>query len=203
MFAGSLVWALVTMGAAVESVALGVASLALWIYVVSRVARRVRAMKDTPPPGRSATPAYLIVVPIAVALIQPALAGPVTEWSRSRAIRNSEALLADIERYRAANGRYPLSLVALHNDYKPSIIGIRQYVYEPNAEAYNLLFETFTFRFGTREIVMYNPRDQHAMTSHAMDRLQLTPAQLELDQQRGHYALHDAPHPHWKYYWFD
>jgi hypothetical protein len=20
---------------------------------------------------------------------------------------------------------------------------------------------------------------------------------------RGHYAVHDAPHPHWKYFWFD
>ena len=50
---------------------------------------------------------------------------------------------------------------------------------------------------------MYNPRDQQAMTSHKMDRLQLTPQELALEQRRGHYAVHDAPHPHWKYFWFD
>jgi hypothetical protein len=31
----------------------------------------------------------------------------------------------------------------------------------------------------------------------------MTPAQLALDQQRGYYARHDAPEPHWKYFWFD
>ena len=50
---------------------------------------------------------------------------------------------------------------------------------------------------------MYNPRDQHAMTSHKMDRLQLTPAQVALDQTRGHNALHNTAHSHWKYFWFD
>lgn len=61
----------------------------------------------------------------------------------------------------------------------------------------------FALHFGTREFVMYNPGDQHAMTSHKMDRLQLTPPQLALEQSRGHYAVHDAPHLHWKYFWFD
>jgi hypothetical protein len=57
--------------------------------------------------------------------------------------------------------------------------------------------------FGTREFVMYNPRDQQVMTSHKMDRLQLTPQALAVEQSRGHYAVHDAPHAHWKYFWFD
>ncbi|MFN2399892.1 MAG: hypothetical protein ABR543_14835 [Gemmatimonadaceae bacterium] len=70
-------------------------------------------------------------------------------------------------------------------------------------DAYNLFFEQFTFRLGTREFVMYNPRDQQVMTSHKMDLLQLTPEELALDQTRGHNAVHDAPHPHWKYFWFD
>ena len=33
--------------------------------------------------------------------------------------------------------------------------------------------------------------------------LPLTPEELALDRTRGHYAVHDAPHPHWKYFWFD
>jgi hypothetical protein len=51
--------------------------------------------------------------------------------------------------------------------------------------------------------VMYNPRDLQTMTSHKADRLQLTPQQQAIEQGRGHYAVHDARHPHWKYFWFD
>ena len=40
-------------------------------------------------------------------------------------------------------------------------------------------------------------------TSPKFDRLQLTPQALALEQTRGHDAVHDAPHPHWKYFWFD
>ena len=64
-----------------------------------------------------------------------------------------------------------------------------------------MLFEPFTFRFGTREIVMFNPRDEHEMTSHDSDLLRRSPEQLQF--RRGYYAVHDAPQPHWKYFWFD
>jgi hypothetical protein len=57
-------------------------------------------------------------------------------------------------------------------DYWPGVTGISGYHYEPNGDAYNLLFEQFTYRLGTREFVMYNPRDEHVMTSHAMDLLE-------------------------------
>ena len=80
---------------------------------------------------------------------------------------------------------------------------IEAYHYEPSGDAYNLFFEQFSDRFGTREFVMYNPRNQQAMTSHKMDRLQLSPQELVLEQTRGHYAVHDASQPHWKYFWFD
>jgi hypothetical protein len=63
-----------------------------------------------------------------------------------------------------------------------------------------LLSTPFALHFGTREFVMYNPRDLQAMTSHKVDLLQLTPQELALEQSRGHYAVHDAPQPHWKYF---
>jgi hypothetical protein len=87
--------------------------------------------------------------------------------------------------------------------YVPGVIGIEKYHYEPSGDVYNLYFEQFALQFGTREFVMYNPRDQQAMTSHKRDLLQLTPEELVLEQSRGHYAVHDAPQPHWKYFWFD
>lgn len=128
---------------------------------------------------------------------------PAIEFSRSRAIWNSAQLIADIEQYRAANGRYPASLLSVWEDNKPWVIGVRQYHYEPSGDAYNMFFEQLVLPFGTREFVMYNPRDAHALISHKRDLLQLTPQELALEQTRGHYAVHDAPHPHWRYFWFD
>jgi hypothetical protein len=204
LITSSVVWIILSLGAFLSSgLSLGVAFLALGVYVVSIVLPRLRLLKRGPPRPTSAVPLYLLILPVAVLLLQVAVAGPATEFSRSRAIRNSARLIADIEQYRAVHGRYPPSLLSVWKDYSPSVIGINEYHYEPSGDAYNLFFEQVTFRFGTREFVVYNPRDQHVMTSHKMDLLQMTPEELALDQSRGHYAVHDAQHPHWKYFWFD
>jgi hypothetical protein len=131
----------------------------------------------------------LVVVPVAAALLRLTLVGPAVAFSRDRAIRNSEPLIAAIEQYRTTNGRYPASLLSVNPDYRPGVIGVPGYHYEPNGAAYNLFFEQFTHRFGTREFVIYNPRGEHVMTSHAMDLLDLTPQQLELERTRGHCAV--------------
>jgi hypothetical protein len=205
LIASSVVWIMMSLGALISSgFLLGVGALAFWIYVVWRVWPRLRLLKSAPPESTCPAAFYLLVVPVAVALLQMALVAPAIEFSRSRAIRNSARLIADIEQYRAANGRYPASLLSLwEDDYKPRIIGIERYHYEPSGEAYNVFFEQLALNFGTREFVMYNPRDEQAMTSHKVDRLQLTPQELAVEQSRGHYAVHDARHPHWKYFWFD
>lgn len=199
----SVVWLLLSFAAFWESVMLGVGAVVLLAYVVRKLLPHLKSLKTTTATGPSRVPWYLLIVPVAVIFIQLALARPVSEFSRNRAIRNSVPMIADIERYRDANGRYPLAVVSVQKDYSPSVIGIREYVYERSGDAYNLLFEQATFRLGTREFVMYNPRDQHAMTSHALDVLQLTPEQLALDQMRGHSEVHNAAPPHWKYFWFD
>jgi hypothetical protein len=197
-----LVCVFVTLGGfAVSGVALGVASLALSTYVVWRIARRLRVMRRTRARISRVTPLYLILVPVVVVLLQSALAGPVAEFTRNRAIRNSEKFLADIERYRAVHGRYPQSLLSLWTDYSPGVIGIQEYQYELNGDAYNVSFEQPSFQLGTREIVVYNRLDEQTATSHDMDLLQLTPA--ELNARRGYYAVHAASQPHWKYFCFD
>lgn len=198
-----VVWVLVSVVAIVESLTLGLGALALGAYVVTRLMPRLARLRSATPAARSAIPVYLIIVPIAVALMQLALADPITEFSRSRAIRNSARLIADIEAYHTANGRYPPSVMSVWPDYLPSVIGIREYRYEPSGDSYNVLFEQPSFRFGTREMVMYNPRDQQAVASHAMDVIQLTPEQLEVDRRRGYNEVHGAPHRHWRYFWFD
>ena len=202
LIAASVVWAVVSLGALVfGGLSLGLGAVALWAYVVWRVSSRLKSLKSKPPGPVGAMPLHLVIVPVAVALLQLALIGPATELSRSRAIQNSGPLIADIEQYRAAHGRYPTSLLSANKDYLPSVIGISQFHYEPSGEAYNLFFEQFTSQLDTKEFVMYNPRDQQVMTSHDIDLLQRTPE--ELKWRRGYYSVHNAPQPHWKIYRFD
>jgi hypothetical protein len=163
----------------------------------------VREFRTATPTSPSRVPLYLVVVPLVAFGIRLAVAEPITEFSRSRAIRNSASLIADIERYRAANGRYPPSLLAENADYLPMVIGIKQYLYGPAGDAYNLAFEQPSFRFGTREFVVYNPLDQQTLVGHAAHLLRLSPEELVPGRRLGHYAVHDARQPHWKYFWFD
>ena len=148
-------------------------------------------------------PLYLIVVPAAVAMIRVAAADPAEEFGRSRAIRNAADLIADIEQHRVANGRYPRSLVSVHPDYLPGVVGIKEYRYEPSGDAYSVLFEQLSLRLGIKEIVMYNPRGEQVISSHALDVLQLSPEQLALDRTRGHNAVRDAWQSRWKVFSFD
>jgi hypothetical protein len=206
LVATSLVWAVVCLAAAIQSgFALGLVTLALWGYVARKAWPGLTRLTGVTPrtSAVNALPFYLVVVPVAAELLQLALLGPAVAFSRDRAIRNSAPLIAAIEQYRTTHGRYPASLLSVNPDYWPGVIGIPRYHYEPNGDAYNLFFEQFTHQLGTREFVMYNPRDEHVMTSHAMDLLELTPEQLQLERTRGHYAVHNEWHPHWKYFWFD
>ncbi len=204
LIAFSVTWVIVSIGALVSSLLLGLGALVLWIYVVSRVWPRLKLLKSATARPTSAVAFYVLIVPVAVALLQMAAVPPAIEFSRTRAIRNSARLIADIEQYRVSHGGYPASLFSeWEDDYAPGVIGIEKYHYEPSGDAYNLIFEQFALHFGTREFVVYNPRDQQAVTSHKRDLLQMSPRELAVEHTRGHYAVHDAPHPHWKYFWFD
>ncbi len=176
-------------------------ALALWVYGISRIVPKLKRLRNAEIGVFNPAPFYLVFIPIAVFLFQFTFVGPATEFSRNRAITNSAELIHDIEEYRNANGHYPKSLLAEWQDYEPSVIGIKQYYYEPNGDAYNLFFEQFTYRFGTREFVMYNKLDEQTMIAHDSDILRWTPE--ELRERRGWYAVHDTSHSHWKYFWLD
>ena len=189
----SLVLVILSLAAwALSSTSLAVAIFALGAYALSKALPRL----TLPVAGF-----YLLVIPIAVLSIQRAFLHRAVDFARSRAIRNSAQLIADIERYRANNGRYPLSIFGPWKDYSPGVIGVEKFHYEPAGEAYNLLFELPARELSTREIVAYNPLDEQNVTSHTADRLNWTHEQLTT--RRTYYAVHDAPQPHWKYFWFD
>lgn len=116
----------------------------------------------------------------------------------------SAELLEQIERHRAAYGRYPPSLVAVWKDFSPGVVGIDRYRYAPQEPGYDLVFEQPRLLFdnvGTREFVVYNRWDRHRIPSHAAWILEWSEDVLATRQ--GWYAAHSAPRPHWKYSWFD
>lgn len=202
LIAASLVAALVALSAfATFSLLLGVITLVLWSYAVIRLLPELKRLKTAERASFHPAPLYLVCIPVIIALVQWTLIPQAVTFSRNYAIRQSATLINDIEGYHQANGRYPASLAALHPDYKPGVIGIEQYRYEPYGNAYNLYFEQFTYQIGAREIVMYNKLDEHQFPSHAMDILQWTPEQLR--SRKAYFSLQDTTSPHWTYFWFD
>ncbi len=200
--ATSLVAMFVALGAFIHlGLSLAIITLVLWIYVDIRFAPGLKQLKTAARDSFHPAPLYLVCIPVVVALVQWTMIPGAVTFSRNYAIRQSATLINDIEGYRQANGRYPTSLAALWPDYKPGVIGIEQYHYEPYGDAYNLYFEQAAVPFGTREIVMYNKLDEHHFPSHANDILRWTPEQLR--SRKAYYALHAATSPHWKYFWFD
>ena len=185
-------------------ISLGVLTLALWSYAVSRLIPELRLIKKAERESINPTPFYFIFIPIILLFFQLTLAAPLTELSRNYAIARSAEFINDIESYHKAHGHYPGSLLATWKDYYPSIVGIEKYHYAPNGDAYNLFFEQPRFlldNFGTREFVVYNPLDEHMIISHTSWILLLPPEELE--ETQGWYAVHDAASLHWKYFWFD
>ncbi|MES2881918.1 MAG: hypothetical protein V4676_07215 [Bacteroidota bacterium] len=147
------------------------------------------------------TPIYLITIPVFVALIRFCFISAAVQFRRDQAIRNSEPLITAIEAHYAKNGKYPISLQAIHADILPGVIGISQYHYEPNGAAYNLYFKQFSDELNVEEIVMYNKLDQHAFAAHLLDILEYSGEALAL--QRGDRHKYPLSTPHWLYIKFD
>jgi hypothetical protein len=179
-------------------------TLALWFYIVSRLLPRLKRLNKDASENLNPAPMYLLFMPVATLFFQLTLAAPATEFSRNQAITRSAEVISEIEKHYAAHGRYPSSLLAVWKDYHPSVVGIEQFHYAPNGNAYNLFFEQPRFLFdnlGTREFVMYDKLNEHVMPSHAAWILAWSPEQLSANQ--GWYAVQNASSPHWKYFWFD
>jgi len=179
----------------------GIVVIALWAVCAYRLAAGLRSMRGTELRAFHPAPVYLVVLPVVAAILRMTLVGPVSEFGMNRAIENSAEMIRDIEQYRDTHGAYPPSLLSLWPDYRPLVVGVRQYRYEPHREAYNLYFEVFSTQLDSHEIVMYNKRDEHVMTSHDRDLLLRTPAELVL--RRGYYAMLDTSRPHWRRFLFD
>ncbi|GIH28373.1 hypothetical protein Aph01nite_66830 [Acrocarpospora phusangensis] len=195
----------VSLAAAAQfGLSLGVLSFTLWIVALMRWARRMTLLKTAETRRFNPAPVYLVLLPLIALAGQILLAAPLTTSSRDHAIANAAELVRDIERHRAEFGSYPESLLAVWPDYLPAVTGIEKYNYAKSGESYNVSFEQPRFFFdifGTREFVMYNPRDEQLMPSHASWIL-IWPAE-RIRTTQGWYASGDTGTPHWKYFRFD
>jgi hypothetical protein len=145
----------------------------------------------------------LIVIPCVLTLARVTLLPAAVESSRVRTIEGSAAFIRAIEGYRTAQGRYPLSLASVHDDYDSPTIGVERYHYEPSGQAYNVFFEQPTFPIGTQEFVMYNPLGEQLMIVHNQDLLESSPDAVARERDFHARAARDAGVRHWKYFWFD
>jgi hypothetical protein len=183
--------------------AFGVLTLAAWVCVLAQLMPRLKRLKGAASSGFHPAPVYLVCLPVLALAAQLALAAPMARASRDRAIANASPYIADIERYHARHGRYPVSLQAQNRDYYPDVVGVERYVYVPQGDSYNLSFEQPRFlldRFGTREWVVYNPRDAHRVYSHTA---WLLPPLEVAEPSQGWYASGETGYPHWMYFLFD
>ena len=145
--------------------------------------------------------AILTATPLVIVAAQSSLIGPATVLARDTAIANCAPFIAEIERYRERHGVYPASLFSIWGDFKPAIVGIDRYHYEPSGDAYNVIFREPSLDFGMRRFVVYNPRDRQRVTLHEQDRLRLDDAGLDADNA-GHTFIEPLPQPHWKIFLF-
>ena len=108
----ALVWAGVSLGAWMLSGILGALLAVAGVYVMTRTIRHLRQAPGAPV-SADTIGLYLTALPIVVVALQWAVVPAAIEFSRNRAIRNGAQLIADIERYHATNGRYPVSVKGL------------------------------------------------------------------------------------------
>lgn len=144
------------------------------------------------------------LIPMGLLVFQLAASQPLTTKSRIRAIRNCEALIDEIEKYKQTHGQYPYTLEALYADYPPGVVAIEKYRFARLENSYTLSFEQprlILNRFGTREVVAFHPEGNHRLMSHASWYLLLPPE--EHARTQGWYESAETGFPNWKSFYFD
>ena len=200
--AASLVVLLVALLAGASgAVAGGVLFVIAWAVIAGAWMLRTRRTQYQ---AATSAPLWMVALPIAALAAQLLLASPATDAARAAAVSSAGSLIADIEAYQAANNVYPASLAAVYADYPLGVVGIGMYQYSLAGDSYNLSFELPRFLLddpGSRELVVFNPRDEHVMISHSSWILLFSPP--ELLENQGWYANQDAGAEHWRSFLFD
>ena len=165
----------------------GITAGIIWLVMLSigiyKVIPAIKRLKNAARERFNVVPLYLLSLPIIAFTLRSFLISPVSEYGRNYAIQQSHGVITAIERYYDDHGNYPESLEYIQDLGRPSVMGIDEFKYERNGEAYNLSFVQWQHLGATREVVMFNKKDEHNV--------------------KGHFASYNVKKPHWKYYWLD
>lgn len=147
---------------------------------------------------------YLLTVPLIAFLTTMFIIKPASNFSRSFAIKRSEALISSVEDYKNRTGQYPESIRNLYSHSmkkipKPFIMGIGNFRYNKINDQYSLSFSQAP-GLGLEEIVLYDKNDlknnlkgEHAKYDYSFD----------LWRVQGAFASHDTRFNNWRYYLVD
>jgi hypothetical protein len=160
-----------------------IVALAVVAFAIYKLTPLIKNLKHTSNNIFNAAPLYLLSIPLIAFTVRMFFIGPVSDYSRYYAIEKAQIVISAIENYHDQKGNYPESIGELHHIPKPSVMGISEFHYERNGNAYNLSFVQWQHVLATKEVVMYNKNDEHNV--------------------KGHFASYDARQPHWRYYWLD
>lgn len=199
---GGLVAFVITIAAAsLNRLATGVILGVGAILLLRTAYRRSRADSEHIGHKENPIPFCLVCVPLILVTFRATVLPLAAGWSRDRAIQHSATLIAEIESFRQRRKHYPVSLQSLNRDVPTGVVGIERFQYEPNGEAYNLFVVRPHIELDAKDVVMFNPRDEHRFTSHELDILQYDGDQLDL--RRGDRRRTRLMHPHWISVLFD
>ncbi|HEU4859891.1 MAG TPA: permease prefix domain 2-containing transporter [Chitinophagaceae bacterium] len=167
-----------------EGIVAGIFGLLVFSAGIIWALRQIRNIREKVERKFNRLPVYLLSIPLTAFLVAMFVTTPVSDFSRTYAIKQGQLLINAIENYYREKGDYPESIEYLANAPKhTSIMGAGGFLYEKNQNGYNLSFIQWLHFGATEEIVMYNKNDEHNV--------------------KGHFATYNARKPHWKYYWLD
>jgi hypothetical protein len=201
VLAGLVAFVATISAVSVNQLAVGVMLGVGAILALRTAYRRWRADGEHVDLRRNPIPLCLVCVPLLLVTFRATVLPRAAGWSRDRAIQNSATLIAEIESFRQRRGHYPISLQSLNPDVPTGVVGIERFHYEPNGQAYNLFFVRPHIELDAKEVVVFNPRDEHRFASHQLDILQYDGDQLDL--RRGDRRRTRLTHSHWISILFD
>lgn len=171
-----------------------------WFWAIKQI-RKLRKTYE-----RKFNPAclYLLTVPLIAFLTTMFIIKPASNFSRSFAIKRSEALIASIEEYKDRTGHYPESIGNLYSHSmkkipKPFIMGIGNFRYNKIGDQYSLSFSQAP-GLGLEEIVLYDKND---LKNNLKGEYTKYDYSFDLCRVNGAFASHDTRHDHWRYYLVD
>jgi hypothetical protein len=131
----------------------------------------------------------LLTLPLTLFLTSIYVSGLTRDFSRNFAITRTDDLIQSIEKFKENKGRYPDSLTDLTPEFiadipSPFIMGIDDYYYKKQGDAFTISFQQNVILSFNFEVVTFDPTDNHKAEGELTD-------------------IYDTGKSHWKYYVYD